>query len=230
MPTAIDWSFWEPQFRTFLAQSAAFDSAHDLTHIARVVGTAKQLAQTESAALAIVVPAAWLHDCVTVPKNSPDRSRASTLAAQTACGFLRERGYPDVYLPAIEHAVAAHSFSAGIVPRTIEAKVLQDADRLDALGAIGIARCFTVGGALGRPLYNAAEPFPTTRVPDDSANSVEHFFVKLLTLEATMQTEAGRAEARSRTEFMRAFLWQLGHEIGVDAIDRLPLGSGSAHS
>ena len=184
-------------------------------HIQRVVTTAKQLAAAEQAIREIVIPAAWLHDCVIVPKNAPDRALASTLAAQAARAFLAECDYPAAYLAPIEHAIAAHSFSAGIAPRTLEARVLQDADRLDALGAIGIARCFAVGGALGRPLYDPHEPLPATRPPDDSANSVDHFFVKLLRLEATMHTAAGRDEARRRTAFMQAFLQQLGCEIGA---------------
>lgn len=215
MLSAADWSLWELQFRQFLLSSASFDAAHDLSHIARVVKAAKQLAAAEGAALDVVIPAAWLHDCVIVPKNAPDRALASTRAARSARAFLHERGYPDVYLAPIEHAIEAHSFSAGIAPRTIEARVVQDADRLDALGAIGIARCLALGGALGRPLYDPAEPFPTTRTPDDSANSIDHFFVKLLTLAETMQTVSGKTEALRRTEFMRAFLRQLGNEIGA---------------
>lgn len=219
MSTATNWSLWEDRFREFLSHAAPGDAAHDLAHITRVVTTAKRLAEIEQAVLEVVIPAAWLHDCMIVPKDSPVRSQASMLAAQTAGRFLRECAYPGAYIAEIEHAIESHSFSAKIQPRTIEAKVVQDADRLDALGAIGIARCFGVGGALGRPLYDPAEPFPTTRPPDDRANSVDHFFVKLLTLEATMHTDAGKAEARRRTEFMRAFLAQLGREIGVAELD-----------
>jgi uncharacterized protein len=141
---------------------------------------------------------------------------ASTLAAETATTFLSANGYPADLLPAIAHAIAAHSFSAGIAPQTIEAKVVQDADRLDALGAIGIARCLMLGGATGRPLYEAIEPFPNTRPPDDTAYTIDHFFTKLLTLAGTMQTAAARAEAERRTVFLQEFLDELATEIGED--------------
>jgi uncharacterized protein len=121
---------------------------------------------------------------------------------------------PAEWRPEIVHAIEAHSFSAGIAPRTLEAKVVQDADRLEALGAVGLARCLMLGGALGRPLYAAEDPFCAQRPPDDRAATVDHFFAKLLRLEATMQTESGRREARRRTEYLREFLAQLRREIG----------------
>ncbi|WP_343390237.1 HD domain-containing protein [Candidatus Amarobacter glycogenicus] len=134
----------------FLQQQAADqpgDVAHDAAHVRRVVAGAVRLAEIEGAEMAVVFPAAWLHDCVIVLKDSALRSQASRLAAETAVTFLRAQQYPPQYLEAIAHAIAAHSFSAGIAPQTIEAKVVQDADRLDALGAVGMARTFMVGGA-----------------------------------------------------------------------------------
>jgi uncharacterized protein len=214
MSQPIDWTYWEPQFERFLAEHAAGkDAAHDHEHIRRVVRTARRLAAAERADQAVVVPAAWLHDCVVVPKDSPLRSQASTQAARAAVGFLRGIQYPDTFLAAIEHAIAAHSFSADIQPRTIEAQVVQDADRLDAIGAIGVARCLMLGGALGRPLYDPAEPFPVTRASDDCAYTIDHFYLKLLRLADGMTTAAGRAEARRRTAFMQGFLDQLHSEI-----------------
>jgi uncharacterized protein len=149
-----------------------------------------------------------------VPKDSPDRSRASRLAAGHAVRFLKGAGYAEQFLDGIAHAIEAHSFSAGIPPRTVEAKVVQDADRLDALGAIGTARAIAVGAALGRPLYQPEDPFCERRAPDDGGASVDHFYTKLLKLADTMQTAAGRREAARRTEFMQSFLGQLRREIG----------------
>ena len=208
---------WEPQLRgRALAAIATADPAHDEQHIARVVATARRLAEAEGADPTIAIPAAWLHDCVTVAKDSPQRAEASRLAAAAATDFLAAIGYPVEALPGIAHAVEAHSFSAGIPPRTIEARVVQDADRLDALGAIGIARTLALGGARGAPLYATIEPFPHTRQPDDRASTIDHFYTKLLTLAGTMQTATGRAEAAARTAFMRDFLAQLGREIGAE--------------
>jgi uncharacterized protein len=150
---------------------------------------------------------------VHVAKDSPDRASASRLAAAHAVDFLQSVGYPADVLPDIAHAIEAHSYSAGIPPRTIEARVVQDADRLDALGAIGIARCIAVGSALGRPLYDPEDPFCESRAPDDAGASIDHFYTKLLKLSATMQTEAGRQEAERRAGFIRAFIAQLRSEI-----------------
>jgi uncharacterized protein len=141
------------------------------------------------------------------------RNRASTEAARTACAFLQQCGYPASYHANISHAIEAHSFSAGIVPRTIEAMVVQDADRLDAVGAIGIARCLMVGGALGRALYHPDDPFAAARPLDDTTCTIDHFYVKLFKLADTMQTAAGRDEAHARCAYMRSFLEKLGSEI-----------------
>ena len=211
----MDWLKWEQQFAAFLdEQMATADSAHDRTHILRVVTMARQLALAEAAQLAVVIPAAWLHDCVIVAKDSPDRHLASQWAAETAVSFLARAGYPSEHLPAIQQAIAAHSFTAAIAPQTLEAKVVRDADRLDALGAIGIARCFVTGAHLGLPLYHSQEPFPLTRPADDRQYSLDHFYVKLLRLAEGMQTAAGRAEAQRRTEFMKRYLAELRREIG----------------
>jgi uncharacterized protein len=189
------------------------DAAHDMAHLARVVAMARRLSQRERASLDIVMPAAWLHDCVHVPVTSSDRPRASVMAGDVASAFLRGIGYPESLLPPIHHAIAAHSFSARIAPRTVEARVVQDADRLDAIGAIGIARCLMLGGQMGRTLYDVDDPFAEHRVADDTVSSVDHFYTKLLTLAGTMQTHAGRTEADQRTAFMRDYLGQLRREL-----------------
>jgi uncharacterized protein len=212
----IETTQWEARFAELLAEElGASDAAHDEGHVRRVVANAKKLAEAEGADLAVVLPAAWLHDCVVIAKNSPQRSSASRLAADRAAALLRAAGYPEQHIPAIEHAIEAHSFSARVPPRTIEAKVVQDADRLEALGAVGIARTLITGGANGTPFYNPAEPFPVTRTADDRTSIIDHFFTKLLTLAQTMQTAAGRAAAEQRAQFLKHYLSQLGSEIGV---------------
>jgi uncharacterized protein len=213
LPPAL--AAWDPRFAAFMERSAGAyaDVAHDLEHTRRVVANARALAAAEVACLEVVLPAAWLHDCVSVPKHSPERALASRMAADAATTFLHEAGYPAEHLDAIAHAIHAHSFSAAVEPRTLEAAVVQDADRLDALGAIGVARTLMLGGALGLPLYDAAEPFPLSRTPDDRRNVIDHFHVKLLGLAATMRTAAGRREAEARTVYMRGYLEQLRREI-----------------
>src|SRR5690606_18530859 len=97
------------------------DPSHDILHIRRVVRMAAALAEGEGADMAIVEPAAWFHDCVQVAKNDPRRGEASRLSADHAVAWLRQEGYPVRHLDAIHHAIAAHSFSAGIPPETAEA-------------------------------------------------------------------------------------------------------------
>jgi uncharacterized protein len=190
------------------------DPSHDLLHIRRVVRMARLLAAEEGADADIVIPAAYFHDCVNVPKNDPRRSMASRLSADAAVEWLRDHGYPAHLLDAIAHAIAAHSFSAGITPETIEAKVVQDADRLDGLGAVGIARCFTVSGLLQRPYYDAADPFASERALDDGLFAIDHFEVKLFKTAQSMNTASAKIEAQRRGAFMRDYLAQLRREIG----------------
>jgi len=139
---------FEQQFHQIISAQAVADPAHDINHVRRVVRSARQFAAAENAELEIVIPAAWLHDCVAVAKDSPDRAKASTMAASRAIQLLRDMAYPEQHYAAIGHAIEAHSFSAGITPTTLEAKVVQDADRIDAIGAIGTARCMMVAGVL----------------------------------------------------------------------------------
>jgi len=206
-------SQWITTFRAFLESQGEGDPAHDPQHIERVVLNTRHLAAVEDLALDILIPAAYLHDCVHVPKNSPQRSQASRLAADRALVFLQEQSYPAEYLDAIHHAITAHSFSAKITPETIEAKVLQDADRIDALGAIGLSRCLMLGGHMGSLLYNPNDPFCQNRATDDANFCLDHFFAKLLSLKETMQTSAGKSLAKERTQFLNDFLDQLRTEI-----------------
>ncbi|RQW80581.1 MAG: phosphohydrolase, partial [Methanothrix sp.] len=105
-------------------------------------------------------------------------------------------------------------FSKGIVPKTLEAKILQDADRLDAMGAIGIARVFMTGGTLGRALYNPDDPFCRAREPEDGLWNLDHFYRKLLKLEAGMHTKTARQMAEKRADVLRRYLLDLEEEIG----------------
>lgn len=189
------------------------DPSHDILHFKRVVNMAKKICRAENGRPEVVIPAAWLHDLVNVPKNHPDRKRASRLSAEAAIQFLREIGYDSQYFGDIAHAIEAHSFSANITPRTLEAKIVQDADRLDGIGAIGVARCFATAGLMGRALYSENDPTCTSRTPDDTLFTVDHFFAKLFKITETLQTETSRQEGRRRLEMMRAFLNELYREI-----------------
>lgn len=204
---------FEDKFLEYMQAEMTQDLAHDINHVLRVVKTAKFLCRKENAIEEIVVPAAYLHDCFSFEKNHPDRNQSSKIAANQATAFLTDIEYPLPYLDAIHHAIVSHSFSAGVEPQTIEAKIVQDADRLDALGAIGISRCLQVSSKLDRPLYSDDDAFCSNRTPDDSLYTIDHFYTKLLSLAKTMKTDAAREEAKSRTSFMQAYLKQMEAEI-----------------
>ncbi|WP_394242911.1 HD domain-containing protein [Vibrio astriarenae] len=204
---------YEQLFLNFIQQEMQQDLAHDINHVLRVVKTAKALCDREGANLEVVLPAAYLHDCSSFPKNHPKRSESSIVAAEKALSFLANIGYPQRYFKEIEHAIISHSFSANIKPETLEAQIVQDADRLDALGAIGIARCIQVSSGFGVGLYSSDDPFCEHREPNDKENTVDHFYTKLFKLEGMMNTESAKREARIRTDYMKEYLQQLSKEI-----------------
>jgi uncharacterized protein len=197
----------------FVRQRMDGDPAHDISHVRRVVKNTLYLTDIEKSNALITVPSAWLHDCVSVAKDSPLRDQASRLAAQEAAKFLAGTDYPAELIDEVYHAIETHSFSAGLPPRTLEARIVQDADRLEALGAIGIARCLLTGGSLGTRLYDPSDPFCDDREPDDRQFTLDHFYNKLFKLPDTMQTQAGRDEAHRRADYMRAYLEQFRDEI-----------------
>lgn len=197
----------------FLKERMSADPAHDISHVRRVVKNTMHLTVIEEANRMVTIPAAWLHDCVSVAKDSRFRQQASRLAAREGVKFLESIKYPAELIDEVFHAIEAHSFSANVETRSLEAKIVQDADRLEALGAIGIARCMLTGGSMGTALYEANDPFCERRDPDDRTYTLDHFYAKLFTLPATMKTEAGRVEAEKRVEYMKDFLQQLGDEI-----------------
>lgn len=190
------------------------DPGHDVAHALRVALWTLRLGEGS------IVPregiaSALLHDAVNVPKDSPQRSNASLLSARLAREVLPEAGFDEGSVERIAEAIEDHSFSRGAVPRSALGCALQDADRLEALGALGVLRTASCGAKLGALFLDPGDPWAAQRTLDDRRYTVDHFFVKLLRLESTLHTEAGRSEARRRTAFMREFLTELGAEIGT---------------
>lgn len=182
------------------------DGAHDLNHLHRVWRLARSmLAENPQADQLVVQAACYLHDIVNLPKNHPDRAVASRQAAQLACKKLASADFPEAKLEGVAHAIEAHSFSAGIAPTTVEAKIVQDADRLDALGAVGLARLFYTAGKMGSAFAHPADPLGLHRALDDRAFALDHIELKLAKLPATMQTAIGRKLAAQRLDWLRAF-------------------------
>ena len=189
------------------------DPAHDFDHVMRVYTNAKKIVKKEKADEKLVLSAALLHDIVSYPKSSKRSKFSSIDSAKKSKIILKKYGFSEKEITIVSDAIKDHSFSQNKVPETLEGKILQDADRLDALGAIGIARVFATSGSLNRPFYNIDDPFCTKRNPDDDLWTVDHFFNKLLKLESLMNTRSGKIEAKKRTNVLQEFLKQLKDEI-----------------
>jgi uncharacterized protein len=189
------------------------DGSHDDSHLRRVWKNAAAIQAEEGGDAEVLLAATILHDCVQVEKNSPLRAQASRLSAEKAARVLAALAWPQDKIEAVAHAVQAHSFSAGVTPRTIEAKSLQDADRLDAVGMIGVARCFYVAGRMGSSLYDAADPHAAGRPYDDRRFALDHFHTKLLGLSSGFQTATGARLAQVRHERLQRFLDEFSDEI-----------------
>jgi uncharacterized protein len=204
---------WQRVFSDYIHQLETADAAHDASHVQRVAINALKFATIEKANIEIVLPAVWLHDCVTMPKNSDLRNKASSLSAQKAQQLLQQWNYPQRHIEAIKHAIIAHSYSANITPTTLEAKIVQDADRIDSIGAIGVARMMMVGGKMDCSLYHEHDPFCDDREPNDRQWTLDHFYSKLLKLNSGFHTQAAIKEAQRRHDYMLHFLKQLASEI-----------------
>ncbi len=210
----------DPALATLLAEARAREAAletpdptHDTAHLLRVAAWTLRLGG-DPVDFREAVAAALLHDAVHVPKNSPGRAGASVLAAAHATERAVALGFSPEAVTRIADAVRDHSFSRGAMPATALGRALQDADRLEALGAIGLLRTIATGVRMGADWFHAEDPFARARPLEDARYSVDHFFTKLLGLPATMRTEAGRAEAERRVQVLRAFLDALADELG----------------
>jgi len=197
---------WSAQLAALAGANSDADGAHDINHLHRVWQAARILLDDHPEADALVVQAAcYLHDLVNLPKDDPQRHLASRQAAQLASKNLQQLDFPMDKVDAVAHAIEAHSFSAGIAPTTIEARIVQDADRLDALGAVGLARMFYTAGRMGSALAHAGDARAEQRALDDRRYALDHIACKLETLPATMQTAAGRRLGQQRVQWLHDF-------------------------
>ncbi len=199
-------SSWQPRLVALASAAAGDDGAHDTNHLHRVWRNATILLEQHPEADQLVVMAAcYLHDLVNLPKNHPQRHLASRQAAVLARTQLADAGFPADRLDAVAHAIETHSFSAALQPGTLEARIVQDADRLDALGAIGLARMFYIAGRMGTALAHPDDPLALKRERNDKVYSLDHIEVKLATLPGSMQTAAGRTLGEQRLRELLAF-------------------------
>ncbi|MBP2078284.1 HD domain-containing protein [Oceanobacillus polygoni] len=174
------------------------ETGHDFFHMRRVARIARRIAEAEQADVFLCEAAAWLHD-VGDTKLFPNPNET----VEKMNNFLASISLNEDQVHAINHIISGVSFSKGdAIPDTLEGRIVQDADRLDAIGAIGIARTFAYGGANKQLLYH----------PTNKSNSIQHFYDKLLKLKDLMHTETARALAKERHQYMEAFLKQFYQE------------------
>ena len=198
--------------------------AHDQSHILRVYAWALRLAPEAGADVELAGAAALLHDLVFIPKDDLARPQAGERSAVQALGVLAQAGYDEPASRRVAEAVRTCSWSRGLAATCAEGRVLQDADRLDAIGALGIMRTIACAQWMSRPpggsaFYHPGVPFPSVgeRPLDDRHFAIDHCYAKLLKLGSAMQLPSAQAEARRRQAFLREFLAQLAHEVLGDA-------------
>jgi uncharacterized protein len=187
--------------------------AHDFLHVLRVVKNCERLLQTERANANVTLTAALLHELFNYPKNHPDSARSGDVCAERAEALLLSEKRDSAFARAVSDAIRSHAFSKGQAAGSIEAAILQDADRLDALGAIGIARCMATTSEMGRPFYNPEDPFCKNREPDDKLWGIDHFYKKLIKLPEHMNTPSGRNLAEIRVKVLEHYLSDLASEL-----------------
>ncbi len=187
--------------------------AHDALHVARVARLAAHLAAAEGADVELTVAAALLHELVNLPKHHVDSARSGDLCADAARALLEREGWPAAERERVVACIRDHAFSKGVEPESLEGRVLQDADRLDAIGAIGLARMWATTTEMQRPFYDEVDPFCAARAPDDKRFGLDHVYRKLLAIPARLHTETARALAAPRVDAMRAYLGALEREL-----------------
>ena len=185
------------------------DPAHDFEHIMRVYRNAERICKNENGNKKLILSAVLLHDVIKI-KNRNDSALKS---AQLSKKILKENYFLDDEITIIFNAIKEHSFSKGKLPSTIEGKILQDADRLDAIGAIGLARVFSFSGSNNRPFYDPKDPFSKNRNLNDNKWALDHFYEKLLFVEGKMNTKTGKLLAKKRTKILKNFLKEIKNEI-----------------
>jgi uncharacterized protein len=188
------------------------DPIHDFSHVERVLVMAERIAEAEGADLEIVRAAALLHDISREDEDNHQAGDHALLAAERARDLLRAAGGSPEFVEAVAHAIAAHRFRNAVEPQTLEAKVLFDADKLDTIGAVGVARAFAYGSLMGQRLWG--EVSPDYEPGGDEAHTAHHeFHYKLQHIKGRMYTPTGLAIAEERHRYMVEFYRRMADEV-----------------
>ncbi len=190
------------------------DVSHDFEHASRVLSNAEIIAKGENADLDIIVPAALFHDLVVYSKDHPDKHKSQEESAEAAEKILNEiSSFPKDKIEKVKTCIFECSFTKGIVPELLESKIVQDADGLEATGAISIMRTYSSTGQMKRPFYNPEDPFCENRKPNEMSFALDLFYERLFKVIDRMHTKKARKIAQRRTEFLKKFLNELKLEL-----------------
>jgi uncharacterized protein len=215
-PASVPAALWVRLETEARARARSNEPAHDFFHVERVVTNARAIARGERlspASEGVAATAALLHELFTLPKDHPDSARSGDLCAERARELLEHEHAPAAMIASVSAAIRDHAFSKGVVPEALESRILQDADRLDAIGAIGLARMWATCADMKRPFYSPTDPFCATRAPDDKAWGLDHVFKKLLAIPSRLHTDTARSLAEDRVSFLRVYVDQLRKEL-----------------
>lgn len=191
------------------------DPSHDFCHALRVLRIAKFIAKEENADEDIIIPSALFHDVISYPKNDSRRMLSSDESAQFVEKILKEIDFPLSKIEKVSCSIRCCSFTKNIKPDLLESKILQDADGLEATGAIAIMRTFSSSGILKKAFYHPDDPFCTKREPDDSKYAIDLFFTRLLKIKERLYTKTAKKLAQQRTSFLNIFLEELKKEFEI---------------
>ena len=190
------------------------DPSHDFQHILRVVYLAEKIGKKEKADTDVLIAAAFLHDIVVYKKNSSRNKYAADESAHAAGNILKKViGFPKEKIPDVTTCIKECSFSKGIMPKLLESKILQDADMLEATGAIAIMRTFSSCGNMNIRFYDPADPLCEKRVTH-LRSGIDLFFNRLLVVESRMHTDFAKRLSKKRTRFVKLFLREFRRELG----------------
>ena len=215
-PRSVDAGLWARLEIEAQRRARPNEPAHDFFHVTRVVTNTLAISRGESSTAddeTTAATAALLHELFTLPKDHPDSARAGDTCAEHARELLAREGAPARLVDSVGAAIRDHSFSKGVVPDALASQLLQDADRLDALGAIGLARMWATCADMKRPFYAPEDPFCATRAPDDKLWGLDHVFKKLLRVPERLHTKTARSMAEPRVAFLHATINQLRREL-----------------
>src|SRR2546423_5903343 len=207
--------------RQFMSDEGSEDAAHDYDHIVRVISLADKIQASEGGDLPTIWAAVALHDIGQERERRHSVDHA-LIGATLAAELLKDTPFPQQYIPAVQQAIREHRMTGGVIPQTLEGRILYDADKLDCLGAIGIGRLYCITGRYNQKVY--------APIPDDIVEPIDPQIIRILrrrpdyspslefqllfaNLSERMTTKTGRELARERFAFMQEFFSRLRLEV-----------------